>query len=186
MPSDLAFVVDIIKQHWQPGKKILEVGCGPALLRKYFGADYVGSDVTNEPYNAAMLRDVDVVCAAEDLQFPDKSMDVVIIKSALYLFADPRLAINEACRVLRPHGKLIVFDYNKKTQKNLQRKEGHSSYPCWTSCTLAKLLRKAGFSKPRAWVATDKQPTGLARLYQLFRQEFFGTWAIISASKGNS
>lgn len=177
------FVVSIINSFWKPGKKILDIGCGPAFLRNVYGKDYLGTDISAEPYHPDLPRDVDLVCTADNLTLESNLFDIVIIKSAFFLFEDHVKALKEAHRVLKPGGKLIIFDYNKRTQKILQKKEGHSYYPCWTQWGLKRLLQINGFNKVRNYIATSVQPLGLARQYELVRQEIKGTWAIVCGTK---
>lgn len=180
---NLDFVVAIVNNYWSKGKKILEIGCGPAYLRNIYGEDYIGSDITDDFYSPGVARDVDVVCSADNLQFEDNAFDVVIIKSAFFLFKDHSKALSEAYRVLKQNGKLIIFDYNKRTQKTLQAKEGHQNYPCWTQFGLRKRLCNAGFKKAKLWIADVQQPQILTKMYHVLRQEFLGTWAIVSGVK---
>lgn len=45
-----------------------------------------------------------------DLPFPELSFDVVVLDEVLSVAADPRPALAEALRVLRPAGRLLIFD----------------------------------------------------------------------------
>lgn len=177
------FVISTIKNYWKPGMKILEVGCGAAFLRKTFGVDYIGTDITNLPYYEDLPRDVDFVCSAGNLVLSDASVNIIVIKSAFFLFPNHIAALREAYRVLKPGGMLFIFDYNKRTQKYLQQIEKHSNYPCWSQWGLKKLIKANGFMKPTLLVAEETQVTGLKRLYRLVRQEVRGDWAIVLAVK---
>ncbi len=181
--NSIEFVVDIIKSYWMPGKKILEVGCGPAYLRKYFKEDYTGSDITDQPYTETIPRTVDYVCPADNLIFSKEQFDIVIIKSALFLFDNYKAALAEVYRVLSKNGMLIIFDYNFRTQKILCKKEGHSNYPCWTQWKLAKIIKNIGFKKTKLALPLSIQPQGIKRLYMLGWQELKGNWAIVIAQK---
>lgn len=183
MHNNIDFVVSIVNNYWKKGQKILEIGCGPAFLRKFYGEDYTGSDITDVDYTPTIPRDVDVVCGADNLKFADNSFDIVIIKSAFFLFDDHAKALAEANRVLKTNGKLIIFDYNKKTQRMLQSKEGHTNYPCWTQLGLRKRILQSGFNKAKFWIADVKQPNIFTKIYHIARQEVLGTWAIVSAIK---
>ena len=44
----------------------------------------------------------------ERLPFPDKHFDRVLVVDALHHFADPRLAVAELIRVLKPGGRLLI------------------------------------------------------------------------------
>jgi len=177
------FVISILKQYWVPGQKILEIGCGPAFLRDEFGKDYLGVDITDEPYNEHYPRDVDIVCSSDKLLVENKTVDVVIIKSAFYMFSNHEKSLKEAKRVLKNKGKILIFDYNKRTQKELQRKEGHENYPCWTQWGLEKLIKNNGFKNVHKLVADVKQPFGFKRYYHMLRQEVLGTWAVVCGEK---
>jgi ubiquinone/menaquinone biosynthesis C-methylase UbiE len=161
----------------------LEIGCGPAFLRNIFGEDYVGTDITNKPYNENLIRDVDVICSADQLLFEKDSFDIIVIKSAFFLFPNHELSLKEAKRVLKPGGKIIIFDYNRKTQIELQRKEGHTNYPCWTQWGLKRLIQRNGFQNVQNLIPRKTIPTGIGKLYYLIKQEIFGTWAIILGTK---
>lgn len=177
------FVVAIIKNYWKPGQKILEIGCGPAFLRDDFGKDYIGTDITDAPYSIELPRDVDIVCPADHLDLQDNAVDIIIIKSAFFLFNNHKKSLEEVMRVLKPAGKIIIFDYNKKTQKGLQRKEGHFQYPCWTQWGLKKVLKDHHFDNLTNLVASVQQPSRITKIYHLLRQEIFGTWAIVCGEK---
>ena len=178
------FVVSIIKRHWNPGKKILEVGCGPSFLRKHFGEDYIGSDITNDDYTEGLPRDVDIICAADELKINTSSIDIVVIKSAFFLFPNYLKSLEEAIRVLKPKGKLLIFDYNAKTQKSLQKKEKHQNYPCWSQWKLKKLTKATKKMKNvENYIASNIQPKGVKKIYSLIKQEVLGNWAIVCGEK---
>jgi SAM-dependent methyltransferase len=183
VPKSPDFVISAINQHWSPGKKVLEIGCGPAFLREIYGKDYIGTDITDELYYPDLPRDVDFVCSADELLLDDASIDIVLIKSAFFLFPDHEKALQEVMRVLKPSGKLLIFDYNKRTQKGLQQKEGHTRYPCWTQWGLKRLVQKSGFKDVRNLLAEAYQPAGYKRLFRLLMQEARHNWAIVMGEK---
>lgn len=176
-----SFIVDTLKASWKPGQKVLEIGCGPAFLRSEFGEHYIGTDITNKPYNSDLKRNVDIVCSGEKLPIKKHSVDLVIIKSALYLFSDWKAALYEVKRVLVPGGQLFVFDYNRRTQKDLQRREQHDRYPCWSQWRLKQCLRKVGFKKATLLLPQSLQFKGYLRQFHLLMEELYGTWAIVRA-----
>lgn len=178
MNSTPSFIVDLIKNHWTPGKKILEIGCGPAFLKEYFPNDYIGTDITNKQYNDELARKPDIICSAENLLIESGSFDIVVIKSSFFLFDDPHRALKEAQRVLRSKGVILIFDYTRKTQKILQKSEPSKKYPCWTQWGLKKRLLQAGYVDCQ--ILSDKGKAGLLRA---IRNELTNTWAIVQGRK---
>ena len=49
----------------------------------------------------------------EDVPLADKSVDVAILSQALHHARHPQKAVNEAARILRPSGQLLVLDLNE-------------------------------------------------------------------------
>jgi len=100
--------------------EILEVGAGTGLnLPHYERATRV---IAVEP-DASMARQlhkrapaaavpVEIVSgSAEALPFPDGSFDTVVITFVLCSVEDPAVALAEVRRVLRPGGRLVLFEH---------------------------------------------------------------------------
>ena len=101
------------------GVEAIELGCGTAYVSAWLarrGARPVGIDVSPEQLATARrlqerhglsfpLHEV----SAEQLPFPDESFDLAISEYGACLWADPRLWVPEAARVLRPGGRLIFL-----------------------------------------------------------------------------
>ncbi|HVM44301.1 MAG TPA: methyltransferase domain-containing protein [Candidatus Thermoplasmatota archaeon] len=96
----------------RPGERALDVATGgghTALALAEAGCATVAVDAT-----PAMIRDHPplprAVCDAERLPFRRSSFDVVASRIAPHHFPDLMLFAQEAARVLRPQGRLYVFD----------------------------------------------------------------------------
>lgn len=114
-------VIDAIR-HWiRPGDKLLDVGCGAAQYRKIHGGEYVGLDSSTEPYRDGIPRDPDIVGDAARLPFEDSSFDAVMYSGIIYYFDNVELILREAARVVRPGGRLLIFNYSTPTLKQLDR-----------------------------------------------------------------
>jgi len=105
--------------------RVLEVGCGTgattrALVRR---ADFVGSAVgvdQSEDFIVAAKRFVAGEAIADRVQFsvgdahrldfPDGSFDVVFAHTLISHVTDPLAVLKEMVRVLKPGGKLAIFD----------------------------------------------------------------------------
>ena len=97
-----------------PGTRLLDVGCGSGLtlvLAARRGAVPSGLDVSpgllgiaRERLPHADLREADM----ESLPFGDAAFDAVTGVNAFQFAGDPRRALPEAARVLRPGGRLVA------------------------------------------------------------------------------
>lgn len=101
------------------GGRILEVGVGTGLsLPDYSPASRIyGIDISDamlvkarERVGKQALRHVEAieVMDAERLDLPDASFDVVVFQYVVTAVADPERALDEALRVLKPGGELII------------------------------------------------------------------------------
>jgi ubiquinone/menaquinone biosynthesis C-methylase UbiE len=102
-------------------ERVLDIGCGAghtALAVAPKAASVVALDVTQEMLDVAAhlaqqrgvtnisFRLADVAA----LPFPDASFDVVTSRFSAHHYEDPARAIQEAARVLRPGGRLLLAD----------------------------------------------------------------------------
>jgi SAM-dependent methyltransferase len=180
-PRDLhpaPFVGRLLTRFAPAAGLVLDVGCGPALYRRGIPACYVGLDVTDrrafgEPDGA------DVIGTGDHLPFGDDRFHLVFIKSALHLVPDPDAALREMQRVLKPGGRLIVLDYNRRTQRRLAAAAG-VAYPCWTQWQLKRRVTASGFVDCRLLGAVSRDVGRLESLVRFPAQEWFGTWAIVT------
>jgi SAM-dependent methyltransferase len=95
-----------------PGLRVLDLGCRTGALASYYakGNDVVGVDVDHEALARASDRlGIDTVWAdvEEGLPFDDASFDVVVAGELLEHLADPRGAVAQVRRVLRPRGLFV-------------------------------------------------------------------------------
>lgn len=89
-------------------KPSLEVGVGSGRFAKSMGVDY-GVDMSIVLLKKAKLRGVKTVLAsAEELPFKEQVFCSLLIVASLCFFKNPTRALDEAHRVLKPEGKLIL------------------------------------------------------------------------------
>jgi ubiquinone/menaquinone biosynthesis C-methylase UbiE len=109
--------------------RLLDVACGPGVVTAALGpnaASVVAFDAT-EPMlakakarcAAAGLTNVDFQSGdAENLPFAEAQFDGVVTRAAVHHFADPRRAITEMFRVLRPGGRAVIVDVISSEEAN--------------------------------------------------------------------
>ena len=104
----------------EPGIKILEPCCGPGFLsialsgkdRDITGVDECPAMLkgarTNATQNRSFARFIQGDC--HRLPYPDESFDLVVARDSLWTVYNPAEAYREWVRILRPGGRLLVFD----------------------------------------------------------------------------
>lgn len=105
------------------GSTVLDVGCGPGYFTYLLTA--LGHHVTAFDYSEEMLRQAkEFVFSltqktpaflrgdAQKLPFPSETFDAVVSRNLLWNLDAPEAAYAEWMRVLRPGGKLFVYDGN--------------------------------------------------------------------------
>lgn len=100
-------------------KRILVNGIGSGLDIPYLPADAIltGSDITPAMLARADKRaaehqcDIDLVCTdSQQLSFENESFDIIIMHLILAVVPQPERALQEASRVLKPGGRIFIFD----------------------------------------------------------------------------
>jgi SAM-dependent methyltransferase len=116
--------LDIIGSYVDVGGSldVLDIGTGPGFFPILMGRE--GHNVTAIDYTEAMLDMAKKNCAefgidakfqrmdAQNLTFPDGSFDLVISRNLVWDLEMPLRAYKEWFRVLRPNGKMLIFDGN--------------------------------------------------------------------------
>jgi ubiquinone/menaquinone biosynthesis C-methylase UbiE len=105
--------------------RVLEVGCGPGhlsiVLARRHGLDVTGVDLdpamierarTNagRAFAGEASRPMFLVSDVASLAFPDRSFDLVVSTLSMHHWADPTAGLAEIGRVLRPDGRVLVWD----------------------------------------------------------------------------
>ncbi len=159
----------------KPGERILIVGAGTGLDLPYLprNADTTAVDLTPSMLRKAETRarklDLPVtfhVMDAHRLGFPNASFDVVLLHLILAVVPDPHACIREAARVLKPDGRIAIFDkfLPDGTRPSLIRRMlGYVTDALFSDINrqLRPLLAEAGL------VAVRDEPAFMGRLFRI-------------------
>jgi 2-polyprenyl-6-hydroxyphenyl methylase / 3-demethylubiquinone-9 3-methyltransferase len=102
----------LVPRATRPGSLLLDLACGAGLLAPHVadhGHRHVGLDLS--PTALPQARDHGVTPLRGDvlrLPFADEVADVVVAGEVLEHVAEPARLVEDACRVLRPGGTLVV------------------------------------------------------------------------------
>lgn len=161
------------------GRDVLDVGCGDGtygLAAARAGARVAAVDRSAAAVEAARrnaaVGDVALelhVADALALPFPARRFDLVLAVTVLCFVPEPRRAVAEMVRVLRPGGALIVGELGRWSTwaawRRLRAWAGSRTWRAarfWTSAELRELLREAGLVPGRERGAAFHPPVGVA------------------------
>jgi len=143
--------------------RVLDLGCGACELARYlsetYGQEVTGIDISADsfPSNRNITKKSKRIhCIRKDAarltSIRNETIDAVIMFWALHEMKNSQAILQEAHRVLRPGGELVVVEFPRKS---LAQKLWNESY--YTSKELAGSLRKAGFKDVLARLIEHKQ-----------------------------
>jgi ubiquinone/menaquinone biosynthesis C-methylase UbiE len=150
------------------GETVLDVGCGPGFYLEELapavepGGQLAGIDSSEQMVELARRRCAGIpnvelqMASATSLPFADAKFDAAISVQVLEFVAELDAALTELHRVLRPGGRVVVWDVDwtaaawhsdqpDRSARVLRAWDGHLSHPALPR-TLAARLRAAGFT----------------------------------------
>lgn len=100
-----------------PGAKVLDAGCGPGYVSanaKLLGADVEGIDFSEGMIERAKTQFPGIkfsLADVEDLPMQDETFDAVVSNIVLFHVTDPKRAMSESRRVLKPDGRFVFSQW---------------------------------------------------------------------------
>lgn len=86
----------------------VSIGVGSGLFASQMGIKY-GVEPAEDMANLARKRGIKVKSGtAEEVPYPDEQFDTVLLSTVLSYVTDPQKAVNEAYRILKPGGHVVI------------------------------------------------------------------------------
>ncbi len=144
-------------------KHVLDLGCGACELSKYLSETYghkvTGIDVSSDSFPDKMETSRNwplVRCIRKDaakLDFiQNKTIDAVVMFWSLHEMSNPQVVLQQAHRVLKPTGKILVVEFPRNS---LAQRLWNENY--YSKQELITYLRKTGFKNIQATLLENKQ-----------------------------
>jgi ubiquinone/menaquinone biosynthesis C-methylase UbiE len=122
--------------------RVLELGTGTGLNLEHYGEGATELVLTEpDPHMAKRLRaraaeiqipSEVVEAGAEQLPFDDRSFDTVVATLVLCTVADPARGVEEAARLLKPDGRLLLIEHVRDTEGSRRARWQDRLQPPWT------------------------------------------------------
>ena len=161
--------VEAVRSVLPPGKGV-EIGVGTGRFAVPLGIK-LGVDPSESMREVARKKGIDVVPGvAEDLPFPDESLDFVLMVTVICFFDDVPEAFKEAHRVLKPDGSLIVafIDRGTPTGKVYDSNKHDSAFyqeaTFYSAAEVKAMLEGAGFASTKFVQTIFKDPREMTEL----------------------
>lgn len=141
------------------GQRVLDVGCGTgqllaALQNRRSPEEFLGVDPSREMLRVARSRFAHsrplVAARAEHLPFRNATFDWVVSTSVFHYIREPRAALGEFHRLLKPTGSLVITDWCDdylacKVCNLFLRAFSRSHFRSYTRDQCERLLRESSF-----------------------------------------
>lgn len=172
---------------------VLDAGCGEGnvainLAEKY-GLRIYGVDLLDFAVNKAISKSKELnlqnkvrfkIGDYTELDFPDKTFDGIYTMETLVHVPNYKKALKEFYRVLKPNGKLVLFEYSMASRKKFTPKElkiadmineesGMHSLPHFVHGKFPQILKNAGFEDVVVENITPRVMPMLRKFYLIAR-----------------
>jgi ubiquinone/menaquinone biosynthesis C-methylase UbiE len=154
-----------------PGRRLADIGGGTGNYARALAAEGwepVVIDRSDAMLARALAKGLATVEAdAQRLPFADASFDAAMLVSMLHHVEDPPAALSEACRILRPGGRLAVMTFTREDLEPLWYSDYFPSTTAWMEQShppLAELLRHLPGARRLPVVLQDLEDGSLAAL----------------------
>ena len=144
-----------LKQVIPVNKKGIEIGIGSGIFAGQLGIHF-GIDPSENMLDYARKRNLEIQRGvAEDLPYEDESFDYAVLITAICFVDDPQKAIQEAYRILKKEGEIIIAIIDKATpfgkflDEGKEKSRFYNNARFFTTNEIIKLLETNAFRVDR-------------------------------------
>lgn len=124
---------EFISKKLGTAKNVLSVGCGPAVIEARAmelnpGMEILGLDNSKEMLAQVSNEIKTILGDATKMGFKNAFFDAVVYIASLEFIEDYRMAIEEAVRVLKPKGMILILMLNPESNYFKQEYDDEDSY----------------------------------------------------------
>ena len=135
------------------GKRVLDAGAGTGRFTvklARLGAEVTALDISEEILKVLKKKNNQIAAVigdVEQLPFPDNNFDIVLGLFLIVHLKQPAVFFQEAYRVLKPDGQLIITNINQKKPPELKTRNGLITIESYYHRPekVAEKMEKAGF-----------------------------------------
>lgn len=136
--------IKYLKNQINPKMTILEIGCGMGnVIEALDCKEKYAIDLSSEMLKHCKIKNK-LVASMDEIPFTDEKFDLVYMIMTLQQSFKPKKTIEEALRVLKKKGKLIIIDGDTNSSIGQLRQEQIKRGE-WLTCGRAKWLDKKDF-----------------------------------------
>jgi ubiquinone/menaquinone biosynthesis C-methylase UbiE len=189
--SGYEFIHKYLKKCTSPSDIVLEVACGVGQYASSVNGRYIGFDITAEDYSPGNPRKVNFLASARFIPCKAESFTFIFTVASLSLFSGPVLCLKEFYRVLKKKGRVVIFDYTRRTLERFVEpyyQQNILSHSIWSGPQLARLLCKAGFKEVK-WDIPEPKSLYKKIIFSLIKplykpfHDYFEGWLIVTGIK---
>ncbi len=180
--------VEAVRSVLPPGKGV-EIGVGTGRFAVPLGIK-LGVDPSESMREVARKKGIDVVPGvAEDLPFPDGSLDFILMVTVICFFDNVPEAFSEVYRVLKPGGSIVIAFIDRDTPiGNIYDANKHDSAfyqeaTFYSASEVRFLLETAGFASMSFIQTIFKYPREMTELEPVKEGSGEGVFGIAKAVK---
>jgi len=179
VPRRYPHVCEALGIYSQPDGVTVELACGGKQYNPYIQGRHFGLDLRTDDYDGP---GPEIIADARCLPLSDAAADMLFVVAAMLFIEDWQRVVDESARVLRPGGRLLIFDYKARVARRLGAPNQ------FTVEMLCRTIEQAGLASEHHTCFLPLRHVGPLRSLHIRRLvapvgHLLGNWLIVSGRK---